>query len=122
MGKCSGTTQSHGTGQSKNGMTAALKALKHFMLNGHAACVINTCDSGGCTFGISAAQYNALEWGDPQMVGEEVRLVSVVKEVVTVHKHLAILSGSSLRLISPILITVLKRILVYKVNPLSSII
>jgi hypothetical protein len=74
MANCTGVQSSQGTGQAATGLAAAKLALGHFMLNGLAQCAVKTCQSGNCTFGITANQFQALEWSDPLQVGNEVRV------------------------------------------------
>jgi hypothetical protein len=74
MANCGGTQQSNGTGQGKTVMIAMKKAFAHLLLNGKALCAQKTCDSGNCDFGITADQFQALEWSDPMQVGDEVRI------------------------------------------------
>lgn len=74
MANCSGTVQSQGTGQAVGPLRAVKEALGHFMLNGSASCAQRTCDSGGCTFGMTGAQFGELDWSEPMKVGGEVRI------------------------------------------------
>ena len=74
MANCTGVQSSQGTGQAATGFGAAKLALGHFMLNGQVQCTQKTCNSGTCTFGITAAQFQALEWTGPTQVGNEVRV------------------------------------------------
>ena len=74
MANCAGTVQSQGTGQASGPFLAMKKALGHFMLNGTQMCVQRSCDSGGCTFGLTGAQFEALEWSDPMQAGDDVRI------------------------------------------------
>jgi hypothetical protein len=74
MSDCSGDVESQGTGQASSGFKAFKKAIAHFMLNGQAACAQKTCDSGTCTFGVTANQMEQLEISDPTQVGDKVRV------------------------------------------------
>ena len=75
MANCGGTKESQGTGQAATEAQAQGRALSHFMANGQAQCAGSKCSVGmTCNFGITAAQYEALQWSPAIQVGDKIRI------------------------------------------------
>ena len=71
MSACGGAiTGVTGTGQAKTLNKAWLKAFQHLVLNGQQNCAGNSCDTGTCTFGLTAVTAVS----DPIEVGNQVRI------------------------------------------------
>lgn len=75
MANCGGTHESHGTGQGATQAEAQNRALSHFMATGQAVCAQSSCSPPNtCKFGITAEQYETLQWSNPMQVGDKIRI------------------------------------------------